>query len=87
MQPASKPQELRQRIARIRMPKGDLATAATLDPMTISRVLGDRTDPLVSTLTKIEQALVEEEIALRDHLLTLHPLPHPLASGESHHDA
>mgnify|MGYP001007969098 CR=1 FL=1 len=74
MEPASRPETLAARIRAIRLPKGFLAEKAALDPMTISRVLSGKTDPLQSTLDKIERVVAAEEIALRDLLLNLHPL-------------
>lgn len=69
-----RPQELAERITRIRLPQHIIATGAALDEMTVSRVLNGRTDARNSTLDRIEQQVCAEEIALRDHLLALHPI-------------
>jgi transcriptional regulator with XRE-family HTH domain len=57
----------------IRLSGKALAQASGLDEDTISRVFGGRTDPLNSTLERIERAVAAEEVRLAAHLAALHP--------------
>mgnify|MGYP006888286767 CR=1 FL=1 len=43
----------------------------------VHKLLRGDVDPRASTVGKFEAALVAEEIALRDHLLALHPVAPP----------
>lgn len=72
-----KPSEIEKRRQRIRLPKKALAQRAGLDQGTVSRALEDETNPLRGTVEKIEREILAEEVALRDHLVELHPLPVP----------
>lgn len=65
---------IRERVARIRLPRKALAQASGLTEMTIGRTLNGDTLPNMGTFEKIERVVIEEEIALRDYLLTLHPI-------------
>lgn len=56
------------RIARLRMPRDRLAALSGLDESTLSRAFGGKTDPLSSTLDKIEAAVSAEEAELAEHL-------------------
>jgi predicted transcriptional regulator len=70
-----KPSEIEQRRQRIRLPKKALAQRAGLDQGTVGRALEAETNPLRGTVEKIEREILAEELALRDHLVALHPLP------------
>jgi hypothetical protein len=68
--------ELEARATAIRLQKRELAASCGLNKNTITNVfrgLGARTD----TLKAIDAAIGAEEIRLRDHLVSLHPLPEP----------
>lgn len=65
---------IRERASRIRWPNKAISAATGLPENTIGRTLSERTSPNLTTFEKIEAALEQEEIALRDHLLRLHPL-------------
>ncbi len=60
--------ELSQRIQRIRLPQKLIAELSGLDEAPISRTLLGKTDPLTSTLEKIEAAVSAEEGRLRQGL-------------------
>ena len=64
---------LEQRASRIGMPLTRIATNAGLAASTLYR-MKDHGSPKLDTLRRINAALSHEEIALRDHLLALHPL-------------
>ena len=68
-----RPEAIQGRADRIRLKRKDLARLAGLSQMTIGRTLNGDTSPILSTLDRIEEALVAEEISLRDYLLSLHP--------------
>lgn len=68
------PETIRERASRIRWKNKAIAEATGLTEMTIGRTLSGATSPNVATFNRIEQAIVAEELALRDYLLTLHPL-------------
>ncbi|MBP1296645.1 helix-turn-helix domain-containing protein [Bradyrhizobium elkanii] len=59
---------LSERIARLRMRRDRLAELSGLDESTISRAFGGKTDPLSSTLDKIEAAVSVEEAEMAEHL-------------------
>jgi predicted transcriptional regulator len=65
-------QALVDRVKAIGMPQKLLAADAGLDQDTITRTLRGHTDPLSSTLDKIETAVAAREIGMLDHLLPLH---------------
>ncbi|MET4341988.1 helix-turn-helix transcriptional regulator [Bradyrhizobium sp. RT9a] len=69
-----RPETIRERVARIRLSRKALAQATGLVEMTIGRTLNGETSPNMATFEKIEKVVIEEEIALRDYLLTLHPV-------------
>ena len=69
-----KPKEIAERRARLRIPKKLIADRSGLDEGTVKRACDPAGNPLRGTLTKIEQVIVAEELALRDHLLELHPV-------------
>lgn len=66
--------ELEARRLAIRFQRGELAFASDCDQNTVSKVLLGKTGTRVSTLTAMENALIAEEIRLRDYLLSIHPL-------------
>lgn len=70
------PSEIERRRKAIRLQRGELATAAHCDQNTVSKVLLGKTGTRVTTLTAMSNALVAEEIRLRDYLLAVHPLQH-----------
>jgi transcriptional regulator with XRE-family HTH domain len=65
---------IRERAARIRLPRKALAEASGLTEMTIGRTLNGATTPNMTTFEKIESVVIAEELRLRDYLLTLHPI-------------
>lgn len=50
------------------MPRDRLAALSGLDESTLSRAFGGKTDPLSSTLDKIEAAVSVEEAEMATHL-------------------
>jgi predicted transcriptional regulator len=74
MQPA----DLARRVKAIRLATRELGQLACVDNMTVRRVADGTSDPRVSTLEKIEAALVAEELRLRDYLVALHGVPEGL---------
>jgi DNA-binding Xre family transcriptional regulator len=56
-----KPLSIRQRAARIRLPLKELAQLAGVSEDNLHRVIRGNVDPRVSTMQKIEDALVAEE--------------------------
>lgn len=67
--------DLSARAARIRLPHRRLAALAQVSKDTICSSFSGRHNPLHTTVTRMAEALQAEELALRDHLLRLHPLP------------
>lgn len=66
--------EIKARCAAIRLQGKDLAKAAPCSITTVYNLFrgdGGRSE----TLKRLAGALEKEELKLRDHLLTLHPLP------------
>lgn len=57
------------RIARLRLPQHVIATRSGLDDSTLSRAFNGKTDPLTSTLDKIEAVVAEEERRLSEALV------------------
>lgn len=68
------PQELAERVQRIRLPKKDIAEKGDLDPNTVTRALAG-TGGLASTRDKIADVLEREERALLAYLFALHGAP------------
>lgn len=64
--------EIEQRREAIGLTKKRLAELAGLDETTVGLVLNGKTNPLTSTVEKIEAALLAEELSRRDHLVELH---------------
>ena len=62
-------QSLLARIARIRLPHQIIAEQSGLDLSTLSRAFNGKTDPLNSTLDKIERVVAEEEQKLGEALV------------------
>lgn len=67
--------EIVRRSRRIRLPVNALAGAAEVHHDTAHRYLRGAQSILPRNRRALERALVAEELALRDHLLALHPLP------------
>lgn len=65
---------LKERCERLGLRQKNLAAQAGLDEMTISRAFQSVTDPLSSTLDKIEAVVIAEEQRMRAHLATI-PAP------------
>ena len=61
-------QPLRERIARLRIPQHRLSDLTGLDESTISRAFNGKTDPLMSTIERIEKAVAAEEAATAEYL-------------------
>lgn len=68
------PDQLRPRRQMLRLSVADLARRGQVDKHTIHRIEDGTHSPTHATLAKIWRALIEAELALRDHLLALHPL-------------
>jgi transcriptional regulator with XRE-family HTH domain len=66
-------EQIEARRRRIRFKVEDLAAAAGCNPNTAGPALAGKRDPRHGTAKALADALVAEEIALRDHLLSLHP--------------
>jgi predicted transcriptional regulator len=60
--------ELSQRITRLRLPQSVIAARSGLNEDTISRTFTGRTDPLNSTLNRIEAVIEAEEQKVRHEL-------------------
>lgn len=69
------PDQIADRMRRIRLSRKDLALAAQLDPNTVGRTLSRRTDPRYGTLQALGTALLDEERQLLRYLLDLHGEP------------
>ena len=67
-------EQIEARRRRIGLSVEDLAQAAGCNPNTAGPALAGKRDPRHNTHKALSAALVEHEIALRDHLLSLHPL-------------
>lgn len=76
-----RPMEIAARRERIRLPKKELAERAGVHEMTVNRALRDGANPLHDTLKALERVIVEDELALRDHLLELHGAPERSAAA------
>lgn len=71
------PETIAQRAKIIRFSDKALGEAAGLAENTVYRTLSRRTRPLQDTADQLAQALIAEELRLRDHLLKLHPIQPP----------
>jgi hypothetical protein len=68
--------QIKERAANIRLRMNHLADLAGVPPSTAHAKTGGRErDVRASTLRKLAEAQVNEELRLRDYLLSLHPLP------------
>lgn len=65
---------LRLRASAIRLGQKQLADAAGLSHKSVNQILGGRSGGRHDSVVAIETALAAEEIRLRDHLLSLHPV-------------
>lgn len=61
--------DLSLRIARLRLPQSLIAARTGLDDSTLSRAFNGKTDPLTSTLDRIETFVAEEERRLGEALV------------------
>jgi transcriptional regulator with XRE-family HTH domain len=68
-----RPETIRDRVQAIRLPLKDLARASGLNEMTAIRTLRATTSPLQTTADALSDALIAEELRLRDYLNALHP--------------
>lgn len=68
------PGDIAERARRIRLTVRELTRKAGCGENTAQRTLSLRTDPRHSTLVALEDAVVTEELRLRDYLVALHPL-------------
>lgn len=66
--------ELEARAQQIGLTLRILAAKSGIAASTLYRLKAEKTEPSVKTLRKAEAALVAEELAIRDHLLRLHPV-------------
>ncbi len=69
-----RPEEIRDRAAAVRLSNKTLSEMTGLVENTIGRTFSRSTSPNLSTCDLLENAVVAEEIRLRDYLLGLHPL-------------
>jgi hypothetical protein len=72
--------DLAARLAAIQWPNAALARAAGVDEDTVTRILKGG-NALRSTVAKLDRALTDRELALRDHLNDLHPPEFSTVSG------
>ncbi len=72
--------EIRKRVAAINLSLSGLARRAGVEPSVVLRGCAGKHEPKISTLRKIGDPLIAEEIRLRDYLLELHPVPNEDAS-------
>jgi hypothetical protein len=63
------------RVERLRMTKSELAGITKFHENTVIRALSDAQPVHKSTAQAIAEAVTAEELALRDYLIDLHPLP------------
>lgn len=66
--------QIEARRRRIRFSVEDLAASANCNPNTAGPALSGKRDPRHATHKALSEALVSEEIVLRDYLLALHPI-------------
>ena len=57
----------------VRLPLDQLATLSGVEQNTVGRIMSGRSGGRVTTLQKLGEALVSEEIRLLRHLAALHP--------------
>jgi predicted transcriptional regulator len=62
-------QALKERVARLRLSNKLISERSGLDETTLGRTFLGHTDPLTSTLDRIEAVIAEEEQQLREALL------------------
>lgn len=67
-------EQIEARRRRIGLNVEDLARAAGCNPNTAGPALSGKRLPRGGTWQKLSDALIAQEIALRDHLLALHPV-------------
>lgn len=65
---------IKQRAGRINLPLARLAERAGMPTSTLTRPLREGGNPTLKTLERANEALVAEELKLRDYLLRQHPL-------------
>ncbi|GLI25620.1 transcriptional regulator with XRE-family HTH domain [Xanthobacter flavus] len=63
------------RASAVRLPQSRIAELSGLHKSTVERTLNGKTDPLHKTLERMEKAVVQEELRLRDYLVGLHGTP------------
>jgi hypothetical protein len=83
MQPILQIEEIDKRIARLRLPPKVLANMAGVNFGTYYRARQQPGSTLRRNLHRLTEAVVSEELALRDYLLALHPVgPSPAATRD-----
>lgn len=65
---------IRERAARIRLGQKQLAGLAQLSQKAVNMILTGKSGGHHASVVAIDDALTAEELALRDYLLTLHPI-------------
>lgn len=68
------PGTILERAAAIRLDKKALAGMAGLSQKSVGMTLREQSSPRLNNLQAMEAALVREELRLRDHLNSLHPI-------------
>lgn len=63
------------RVQRVRLPNSEIARVSKFHENTVGRAMTDDAKVHPSTLQAIDAVVTAEELALRDYLLDLHPLP------------
>ena len=71
------PAEMLHRAAMIRLDRKALARTAGLSQKSVRMTLTEQSSPRLDTLQSMERAVIAEELRLRDHLLSLHPIQPP----------
>lgn len=69
------PNQLKLRLGKVRLSPHALAPQARVHHTTIGRILAGSEAVQLDTLRRISDALIAEELALRDYLIGLHGLP------------
>lgn len=67
--------EIIDRANAVRLPQSRIAELSGLHKSTVERTFNSKTGPLHTTLERMELAVVQEEVRLRDYLIRLHGVP------------
>jgi transcriptional regulator with XRE-family HTH domain len=70
-----RPNQLKSRLARAGLTPHELAARTGLHHTTVGRTIAGSVSVKLDTLTRMSEALIAHETALRDYLIGLHGLP------------